>query len=193
MRSAGPRPARWSQGSLQRAEGTLAAAFERAEVDEARMYMGGWPTLAEMEQTGRNLPVAWLVDQLFSLGEFCGVRQKMSAGQLEQTARVICSEYFYLKISELLLFFRRFRACRYGRFYGVVDPMVIMGALRDFVTERNEDLDRIETGLKAELSEINRRGAVSREEYERMVSEGVEIPEHRDMTMEELISLKFEV
>ena len=178
---------------MQKAEGALQRAFGQAEVDEARIYMGCWPTLAEMAETGRNLPVAWLVDQLFSLGEFCGVRQKMSAGQLEQTARGIVSEYFYLKISELLLFFRRFRACRYGRFYGVVDPMVIMGALKDFVTERNEDLDRIETGLKAELSEINRRGAVSREEYERMVSEGVEIPVHRDMTMEELISLKFEI
>lgn len=187
------RPGRWSQDSLKSVDTALQRAFERAEVDEARMYMCDYPTLAEMEQTGRNLPVAWLVDQLFSLGEFCGVRSKMSAMQLEQTARVICSEYFYLKISELMLFFRRFRACRYGRFYGVVDPMVVMGALRDFVTERNEDLDRIETALKAELSEINRRGAVSREEYERMVREGVEIPVHRDMTMRELISLKFEV
>ena len=187
------RPARWSQGSLVKAENLLAQAFEQSAADEAGMYMAHWPTLVEMGQVGRNLPVAWLVDQLFSLGEFCGARQKMSAQQLEQTARLICQEYFYLKISELMLFFRRFKACRYGRFYGSVDPMVIMGALRDFMRERNDDIDRIEQGLRDELREINRRGAVSRDEYERSVAAGEEIPYHRDMTLKELINQKYEL
>ena len=38
-------------------------------------------------------------------------------------------EYYYLKASELLLFFFKLKTGEYGHLYGVVDPMVIMSAL----------------------------------------------------------------
>lgn len=36
-----------------------------------------------------------------------------------------------------MLFFHRFKAGRYGRFYGSVDPLVITTALREFLRDRN--------------------------------------------------------
>ncbi len=57
---------------------------------------------------------------------------------MQQCATVIATTYHYLTVSELMLFFFRFKAARYGRFYGSVDPLVITSALRDFVRERND-------------------------------------------------------
>lgn len=41
-----------------------------------------------------------------------------------------------------MLFFVRFKCGEYGRFYGVVDPLIIMEALSDFDDERAFQLDR---------------------------------------------------
>ena len=61
----------------------------------------------------------------------------MDESQMTQLARVIITEFPYLKVSEIMLFLHRFKAGRYGRFYGAIDPMVIMTALRfDFMDER---------------------------------------------------------
>lgn len=46
-----------------------------------------------------------------------------------------------MKVTELLIFFYRFKTGRYGHFYGSVDPMVVMEALGIFLKER-EDLRR---------------------------------------------------
>ena len=82
--------------------------------------------------------MTWLIPQLFDLSEYCGCKGKISEEQMQQCATVIATTYHYLTVSELMLFFFRFKAARYGRFYGSVDPLVITSALRDFVRERND-------------------------------------------------------
>lgn len=44
--------------------------------------------------------------------------------------------YGHYKLSEFMLFFQKFKKCEYGKFYGSVDPMVIMGALDTFNRDR---------------------------------------------------------
>lgn len=78
----------------------------------------------------------WLIAQLYDLCEYTGAK-KMDVHQATMLAEVIAQEYGYLKVSELLLFFFRFKTGSYGRFYGAVDPLVITSALKEFMKERD--------------------------------------------------------
>lgn len=169
-------------------------AFDSSSYDEARCLFAPYPTLAEINASeGIGASAAWIVTQLFSLSEFCGVKEKMSDYQMEQLARLIAREYFDMKISELMLFFDRFKCGVYGRFYGSVDPMVLTTALRQFRADRNNMIDVYESDLRDECRRLNRKGAVSREEYERMVKAGEEIPVHTNVSIEDLKREKFTI
>lgn len=108
--------------------------------NQERAWFGNAPSLALLNHTyGSNSSAMWLLPQLFDLSEFCGCREKMDEQQATELARIITREYGYLKTSEMMLFFYFFKAGRYGRFYGSVDPLIITTTLReDFLREREE-------------------------------------------------------
>ena len=100
--------------------------------------MGDYPTLMDIcVAYGNNFSTEWLIPLIDNLALYTGVKNLNGSQELE-LARIIAIEYRHLKITEILLFFARFKAGRYGRFYVTVDPMVITCALRDFMRERNE-------------------------------------------------------
>lgn len=108
-----------------------------------RVYEGNTPNIRLVQQTyGTNTAEAWIEIQLNELSEFAGCKGKLDSDQTEQTARMILQTYGYLTIAQLMLFFQKFKRCEYGKFYGAVDPMVIMGALADFNNEVNNELNR---------------------------------------------------
>lgn len=134
--------------------------------DEQHCIMGKFPTLAELKRDfGSSIPACWLVPQLQDLSWYCGVRDKLNARQMEECAYVIATEFFFLKVSELMLFFHRFKSGRYGRFFGSIDPLVITKALREFVAERNNALDRYEGEARRQRLEEERKHAVTWEQY----------------------------
>lgn len=101
-------------------------------------YFGCYPTLEELNATySSKTAQAWLVPQLVDLSEYCGVKEKFTTNQLSQCSDIIASDYSYLKVSEIMLFLARFKRCCYGRFYGSVDPLVVIEALKEFCRERN--------------------------------------------------------
>lgn len=127
---------------------------------------GDYPTLAEMRRDyGSTIPTAWLVPQLQNLSWYCGVRDKLNANQLEECASIIAADFSYLKVSELMLFFHRFKSGRYGKFYGTVDPVLICQTLREFIKERNNEIDRIEAEERRLKREESAKKAVTWEEY----------------------------
>ena len=131
-----------------------------------RCHFGSAPTLGTLRSAyGKNMPTSWLVPQLLNLSEYCGCKGKLTDAQLEECARVIASEYFYLKTTELMLFFSRFKAGRYGRFYGNVDPMVITSALLVFRRERAEAIAKHEAEEREKERERQASEAISYEEY----------------------------
>lgn len=133
-------------------------------VDEC--LFGDYPTLAELRiGYGKNSPVIWLVPQLYTLSEYCGCKDKLEEKQLERCAFVISTEFDFLKISELMLFFHRFEAGRYGRFYGSVDPLVIATSLRVFINERNALIHRKEQEERQREDKESRKNAISWKEY----------------------------
>ena len=125
------------------------------------------PTLSDLNATyGKNVPIAWIMAQLFSLSEFCGAKEKMSEDKAEQTAFIIASSHYYLKVTELILFFHQMKAGHYGQFYGVIDPQVIIRAINTFIMQdRNPAIDREESRLRLIQREEERKNAVTYEKF----------------------------
>ena len=100
-------------------------------------HFGESPTLSQLNACyGVTAAEAWLVPQLYELGNFEGLKGQADRHQLAKTAKIIATEFHYLKTDELLLFFYRFSTGRYGRFYSYFTPSVIIHGLRSFLDER---------------------------------------------------------
>lgn len=129
-------------------------------------FFGDFPTLAKLSQDfGPNVPSAWLVPQLTDLSEFCGCKQKFTAFQMKQCALIIAQTYYYLKVSELMLFFYQFKQGRYGQFYGAIDPIKIMSALQDFRRERFDAISDYENEQREQKAALEPKG-ISRQQHE---------------------------
>lgn len=127
--------------------------------------MGDYPTLTDICQAyGKTFAEQWLYPQIVDLSVFTGAKN-LDKEQVRSLASVIAAEYRYLKITELLLFFHRFKAGHYGRFYGSVDPMVITCAIRDFIKERNIIIDQCEREMNNKKLESDKQGTMTYEEY----------------------------
>ncbi|MDO5764580.1 MAG: hypothetical protein Q4P84_02615 [Elusimicrobiales bacterium] len=120
---------------------------------------------------GPNTAAMFLVVQLNDLSEYAGVKNKLVDKALEQCACAIANKYYYLKVSEILLFFKRFKEGRYGIFYGSVDPLVIMSSIPKFLQERATKLDE-RRRLYNNSGEV--AGAITFEEYCRSKGERAE-------------------
>lgn len=118
--------------------------------DTDRCVFGNFPTLGSLKDYGKNMAKTWVLVQLTDLSEYCGCRDKLEGRSLEQCADIISQRYYYLKVSELMMFFCRFKAGDYGRFYGTIDPMIIMSALNEFARQRNIILEKKQNAFTAE-------------------------------------------
>lgn len=134
--------------------------------DKDKCLFGSAPVLWDINrQIGRGTSEEWLVYHLADLCEYAGAREKMTGNQIKQVAELIAADFGFLKVTEVVLFLRRMKCGCYGTFYGTVDPFIIMGALRNFVVERNAMIaQREEERLKKAIATA-KTGAVSYEEY----------------------------
>lgn len=113
--------------------------------DLARAFRGQAPSLGLVARAfGEQARDNWLDIQLTELAAFSGCRDKLTGHQIQALIDVVAEEYGHLKVTEVMYFFRRFKAGAYGKFYGAVDPMVITCALRDFADERETIIARLE-------------------------------------------------
>lgn len=139
----------------------------------ARAHLGTAPSMALVRSAYNDeVLVTWIMAQLEDINDFAGTSIKMSLDQMEQLARVISTEYYYLKVTELHLFLHRLKAGRYGFFYGAIDPMKITSSLATFSEERRIEIARIENE-KSQAEIVSKRHewsktAISRQEYERI-------------------------
>lgn len=106
---------------------------------------GDCPTIADVRNIwGSRYAEIWLANQIHNLSEYAGTNQKLDTLQTEEVARMVAQEFYYFKLSEFMLFFAHFKVGRYGKFYGNVDPLVIVEALQKFKKWRNSTLDYIQ-------------------------------------------------
>lgn len=144
-----------------------------AAANEQRAILGTAPMLCVLDAAyGEGSAVTWLIPQLHDLCAAVGVKTKLDDGQLRQLATMIRDEFGYLKATEVMLFLWRLKAGHYGEFYGSVDIVRVMRALRTrYIDERNkiieadesarhdrEKIERAKTALKPqEIAELRKR------------------------------------
>ncbi len=117
----------------------------RVAANVERAYMGKAPKLSAVcGAYSHKVAETWLMAQLENVNDFCGVKHKMSIPQMRELAEMLIVEAYYLKVSELMLFFYRFKAGKYGEFFGVVDPQRIMSGLYSFLRDRVDEIGRFE-------------------------------------------------
>lgn len=136
--------------------------------DSQDCHFGSYPTLADLDATyGAKTSAYWLVPQLLDLSEYCGCREKLTRTMLKQLAEIIAQDCQRLKVTELMLFFRRFKSGRYGHFYGAVDPLVITEALGTFRRERADAHSERERQEQDPIRNFNKakEQAITYEEY----------------------------
>ena len=136
---------------------------------EDECFFSDAPTLADLNDIyGDGTSQEWLVYQFCDLSEFCGAREKISIPQIRALVELITSEYKWLKLTEIMLFLRRFKLGCYEKFYGAIDPLVIMRSIKDFLKERN-----LAWGEREEIIQKNERSsyeknAITRAEYDKL-------------------------
>lgn len=116
----------------------------------------------------KGIAQLWLVGQLFDLSEYFGGKGKFTPMQLQETAKMLYASYPYLKITEFMLFFFRFKQGAYGEFFGSADPIKLMSGLKLFLRERATIIDHLEDEKRKAEREKHAKEVVSYEEYLRM-------------------------
>lgn len=144
--------------------------------DEEDAIMGTYPTLSQINvaysSSNENYESSqdWLMIQLRYLNEFFGPSNKLTALGIEQLAEAINDDFYFFKVTEILLFFKYFRGGRFGRFYGSVDPLFIMSCLWDFKRLRDEKISIFEARMNQAKREAEQKEnpPMSYEEYLRL-------------------------
>ena len=136
------------------------------------------PTLVDARNMyGQDTAELWLAIELRDASEFARTERKPEPFEIDECARTLYSQFYHLKISELLLFFAKFKGGAYGKFYGEVDLLTIGEAMQKFLKSRRDLISRAEEKERAERAieeRTKRGGCCTREEYNGM--EQVEIP-----------------
>lgn len=131
-------------------------------IDEQTAYMGSYPTITDARLAfGENSVKRVILRHGAFLNEFTNVGNKLNPMQLSMLADTITANYYWLKLSELMLFFAKLEGGMYGKFYGAVDNMAIMDALHQFTVERRAKIATYEQQAEAarrEREQEERRG-----------------------------------
>lgn len=141
--------------------------------DVVKCHHYPYPTLAKVAKAYSDMaPINWLKIQFDNLCDYVGVREKMSDYQLDEISTLFYYDCYYLNIAEVALFMAKIKLGHYGEFYGTVDPLKIMTAKNQFLSERQRELRKHEEQQEAEQRERIRAvwaaNAVSYETYKAM-------------------------
>lgn len=134
----------------------------------ARCISGNAPTLGAVGRDyGELVAVDWLTIELNDYQNFIGVKEenKATLDVVCELSRMILGRYYFLKLSELMLFFQRLKYGDYGEMYGCIDAVRILRALRSFMVERNVIIERLEQEEREKKRASERKNAISYEEH----------------------------
>ena len=146
--------------------------------DAERCVTGNAPMLCEVKRFYDETTVlSWLEMQIIALSELCGAKGKISELQAKFCAEQILSEYGFLKVTEVLLYFSNLVSGKYGYFYGTIDPQRILAWLHEFMHDREgiyEEYDARKAAEERDAEEKDRReNCVTYDEYLKMKANGL--------------------
>lgn len=129
-------------------------------------FFGDSPTIIDMSiKYGYKMPLIWLVGQLTDLISFTNCKNVINENQIKDLAKMIASEYEQFKLTEMMLFFYRFKCGEYLNFYGSVSPVSIMKSLRIFYRERSEAYHAHNAAINVKKLEEGKKGCITYPEW----------------------------
>lgn len=164
------------QNSVERWKGLTRADFlvmfnADKQVDICRnpadCWFGCYPTLSQVDMLyGLDTAEMWLTAQLNNLMEYCGCKVKLNELQLDELSAIIYSSFGYLRISEIMYFFWNFKAGKFEKFYGAMDPIKIMDSLGAFVDNmRAPAYEAEERRIQKEYEDSCQSSSMTEKEY----------------------------
>lgn len=88
------------------------------------------------KKVGEKVSLAIIKVWLVNLNDFLNIKNKMLTYQIDETAQIIFDEFYYLKMSDISLVFKRIRTGYYGSFYESIDGMKILDMFYKYAQER---------------------------------------------------------
>lgn len=133
-----------------------------------RCILGKAPTLASVARDyGQGVVESWLVIELNDYNNFVGGKEegKLELNMLIELARMIAARYYYLKLSELMLFFQKLKYGEFGKHYGYIDAVQILAAIPSFLLYRSRVIGEANQKEDEKRREEAKKNAVSLEQY----------------------------
>lgn len=137
----------------------------------ARCVMGKAPTLAKVrKEYGEQTALDWLRVQINDYQNYVAVKDdnEMPTEVANEVAALILADFYYLKMTEIMLFFRWLKTGRYGELYGRINPQTFFCKLRDFVRERNDIIFHEENKRRLEEEMLQAKKAITYSEWQKM-------------------------
>lgn len=130
-------------------------------------YGSNAPTLTYVDLTyGQGSAIVWLAPYVSMAFGVCGfLKEQVTDFMVESTARSILRAYYYLKLSELSLFFSLFVAGKFNTFHGSPNPQVITSSLGLFCKERSYYVAMVESKRETEKALKDAADAITYEEF----------------------------
>lgn len=133
--------------------------------------MGNAPTLAKVrKEYGKQTALDWLRVQINDYQNYVAVKDdnEMPTEVANEVAALILADFYYLKMTEIMLFFRWLKTGRYGELYGRINPQTFFCKLRDFVRERNDIIFHEENKRRLEEEMLQAKKAITYSEWQKM-------------------------
>jgi len=132
-----------------------------------RAYMAECPTLQNYDITyGESSSMKWVHMQVLALYGSSSNKDTGIADGIRIFAQAFASEVKGYKLSELMLFFSRYKAGKYDSSYASFDARRIGNAFfKEFIPERNREIDIIERKRTAQRRNKSKKGCISYEQY----------------------------
>lgn len=127
-----------------------------------RCCVGTAPSLYTLSKAYHsNFPIQWLMSIIIGLSEYSGTKNKVTPFQAKRLAYNIFSEYSFLKVTEIMLFFHQMECCYYGQFsFGTFDPIRIFSSLPQFMAYRQQQYARQDAERLDRQIQEDRKNAV---------------------------------
>lgn len=121
-----------------------------------RAYTASCPTLAAYDRLyGEGCAEDWICTQITVLFAASSSREKGLADGIRLFSSAFAAEVRQYKISELMLFFARYKSGKYDNSYASFDAKRIGSAFfKEFLKERSHEIDRVErTRVQQQIEE----------------------------------------
>lgn len=127
------------------------------------------PTIGDVRREyGYHMAYRWLYVHITDAASKANMQQRPGRQQIEGMATQMLEQYFYLKLTELMLFFDMFKRGMLGDMYGAMDSRSVFRAMKAFNEMRGEVIKRAEDKAHQQALKEDRDKRVSWEQYCRM-------------------------